>query len=123
MVMLDGEKERLRKIAQGSGFGLLIIVDRPGDVAFAASPVPDLVGYEFVSASPDGKYDIWKDGGIERPGLTVDEVREFIKNRTPVWLYDDSPVNELDKSLVLTWAKEFENRYGVKLSAPKKVQQ
>jgi len=60
----------------------MIYMERPGDVAFLASILPELRGYEIVSASPapGGRdYDLWKDGHLFKPDMTLGEVDKFLQ--------------------------------------------
>lgn len=111
--MLDEDEQRrlLFGLKDGGGYGLLCIVKRRGDVLFAASPVPALVGYEIVCASPDRSYDIWKEGRLVTPGQDREQVREWIHKNTPEWLYDDSTPTESQQQLVSTWLDAFASRY------------
>lgn len=111
MVTPEEQRRLLVGLKEGGGYGMLFILSRPGDVLFAASPVPELVGYEIVCASPDRKYDIWKDGHIVKPNLEREQVRAWIQTNTPEWLYDDSEPTELQKQLVGTWFDSFMSRY------------
>lgn len=111
--MLDGDEQRRRLLSlkDGGGYGILIIVHRRGDVLFAASPVPELVGYEIVCASPERTYDVWKDGRLFSPNQDRAQVRAWITKNTPEWLYDDSETTEAQKQLVFTWLDAFRERY------------
>jgi len=103
--------ELLKAIKDGGGYGILCIFRRRGDVPFAASPVPKLVGYEIVCAAPERLYDIWKDGKLVTPGQTRQQIKDWIKQNTPVWLYDDSETTETQKNLVAGWCESFMERY------------
>ena len=108
----DNEQRRLLlALKDGGSYGLLSIVHQRGDVLFAASPVPALVGYEIVCASPECTYDIWKEGRIVTPDQSREQVREWIQKNTPEWLYDDSTPTEAQKQLVSTWLDAFGLRY------------
>ena len=107
----DEQRRLLISLKDGGGYGILSIVHRRGDVLFAASPVPALAGYEIVCASPNRKYDIWKDGRLLVPDQDREQVREWIKKNTPAWLYDDSETTEAQKQLVSTWLDAFRSRY------------
>lgn len=111
--MLDEDEQRrlLFSLKDGGGYGLLIIVKRRGDVLFAASPVPALAGYEIVCASPERKYDIWKEGRLITPGQDREQIKEWIQKNTPEWLYDDSETTETQLELVATWIDAFRSRY------------
>ena len=111
--MVDDDEQRrlLLGLKDGGGYGLLSIVQRRGDVLFAASPVPALAGYEIVCASPNRTYDIWKDGRIVTPDQDREQVRAWIKKNTPEWLYDDSETTEEQKQFVATWLDAFQLRY------------
>lgn len=111
--MLDktAQREGLLKITEGDGFGILMICTTPGDVIHAVSPVPELVGYEFVFASPYELYDIWKDDKLILPDLSLEDVRRFIRERTPEWLYDDSEPTEEQSRLVNEWVEATAQRY------------
>ena len=111
MVDEDEQRRLLLSLKDGGGYGLLSVVHRRGDVLFAASPVPKLVGYEIVCASPQRTYDIWKDGRIVTPDQDREQVREWIKKNTPEWLYDDSETTEAQLELVATWMDAFRSRY------------
>lgn len=77
------QRKRLQRIAdKASGWGVLIYMERPGDVAFLVSIVPELRGYEIVSAAPveGGRdYDIWKDGHMIKVNQTLKQVERFLK--------------------------------------------
>ena len=111
--MLDEDEQRqlLVGLKDGGGYGILSIIQRRGDVLFAASPVPKLVGYEIVCASPEHKYDIWQDGRLVTPRQDREQVREWIQKNTPEWLYDDSTPTEAQKQLLATWIDAFALRY------------
>lgn len=111
MVDEDEQRRLLLALKDGGGYGLLSIVHRSGDVLFAASPVPELAGYEIVCASPNRKYDIWKEGRIVAPDQDREQVREWIHNNTPEWLYDDSEPTESQLELVAAWVDDFHSRY------------
>ena len=113
MTMLDYKEqcEQLRALKDGGGYGILCILQRPGDVPFAASPVPELVGYEIVCAAPERLYDIWKDGVLVTPGQTKQQIKDWIKEKTPVWLCDASETTEDQKQLVAGWFEQFAERY------------
>lgn len=112
MTMTDDKEryERLRALKDGGGYGILCILQRPGDVPFAVSPVPELVGYE-ICAAPEGLYDIWKDGSLVISGQTTQQIKDWIKEKTPVWLCDNSETTEDQKRLVADWVKLFAERY------------
>ena len=107
----DEQRRLLLSLKDGGGYGLLSIVHRRGDVLFAASPVPELAGYEVVCASPERTYDIWKDGRLITPDQDREQIREWIHKNTPEWLYDDSETTEAQKQLVSTWLEAFRSRY------------
>ena len=117
MSVLDtnAQMNNLRQIQEGGGYGVLVVIARPGDVAFAASPVPELVGYEFVCVSPEHTFDVWKDGAIELANISLAEVKEFIRARTPEWLFDKSAVTEAQQHLLHSWLLKFEHRYRIEL--------
>jgi hypothetical protein len=101
----------LRDLKRGGNYGVLVLLKRAGDVAFAVCPVPDLKDYEIVCASPNRLYDIWKDGHIVKTDMTRRQVKSWIKNNTPKWLYDDSEVTDEHRSLVRSWVCEVLDRY------------
>ena len=105
------QRQRLLRIKEREGYGILMICKRRGDVVFAASPVPALFGCEIVSAAPDVSYDVWKDGDLVTPDLTLDEVHAWIKSNTPRWLYDDSDVAVEQKQLLSKWIDRLFARY------------
>ena len=108
----DNEQyELLKAIKDGGGYGILCIFRRRGDVPFAASPVPKLVGYEIVCAAPERLYDIWKDGRIVAPNQTREQVRTWIHANTPKWLYDDSLLTEKQIRLIAKWVDALRRRY------------
>ncbi len=111
MVDEDEQRRMLFSLKDGGGYGILLIVHRAGDVLFAASPVPELVGYEIVCASPNRKYDIWKDGRLLAPDQDREQVKAWIKKNTPEWLYDDSETTEAQKQQVVAWLDAFWLRY------------
>ena len=78
---------------------------------FAASPVPKLTGYEIVCATSERLYDIWKDGRLVTPNQTRQQIKDWIKQNTPVWLYDDSETTEFQKNLVAAWVELFAEMY------------
>jgi hypothetical protein len=88
-----------------------MIVKQGTDILFATSPVPELRGYEIVCASPERLYDIWKDGHLEIPDQTKKQVKRWIREHTPVWLYDDTETTEAQKFLVKSWVEEMLKRY------------
>jgi len=103
--------QKLEELKNHKGYGILFIMSRPGDVAFAVSPVPGLREYEIVCASPDGLYDLWKDGNIDKPDLTREEVSDWIRKATPEWLYDDSEVTVEQAELVQAWVLKLRLKY------------
>ena len=105
------QRERLISLKDGGGYGILCILQQPGGVCFAASPVPALVGYEIVCASPERTYDIWKDGRLVTPNQTHEQIRSFIQENTPEWLYDDSETTPEQTELVVGWLQQFKLRY------------
>ena len=113
MTMRDDNEqhERLQALKDGGEYGILCILRRRGDVLHAASPVPELVGYEIVCAAPERLYDIWKDGVLVTPGQTKQQIKDWIKEKTPVWLYDDSEITDVQRSLAADWLELFAERY------------
>ena len=107
------QRKLLLSLKDGGGYGILCIVTPVGfgDVVCAVSPVPDLVGYEVVCASPERLYDIWKDGRLVTPNQTRQQIKDWIKQNTPVWLYDDSETTEFQKNLVAAWTELFFEKY------------
>jgi hypothetical protein len=95
----------LRLTENGKGFGILIIVSMPGDVLYAESPVPDLRGFEFVFASSESSYDIWKRDRLIHTGLSLEATQNFIRKRTPNWLYDDSELSTDQIQTVKQWTE------------------
>ena len=105
------QRELLKSLKDGGGYGILAILQRPGHVLFAASPVPKLTGYEIVCATPERLYDIWKDGRLVTPSQTRQQIKDWIKQNTPAWLYDDSEVTDTQKKIVAAWVELFAERY------------
>jgi len=105
------KRQGLLRITEGKGYGLLMIVHTPGDVLFAISPVPELIGYEFVFVN--GLYDIWKDNHITSGGMSLSEVRLFIRTRTPVWLYDETEPTKEQLELVREWVEAVAKKYRI----------
>lgn len=101
----------LRSLKDGGGYGILLIVKQGSDVLFATSPVPELRGYEIVCASPERLYDIWRNGRLVTPAQTKQQVKRWIRDHTPVWLYDDTEVTEAQKILVKLWVEELLQLY------------
>ena len=107
------QRKLLTALKDGGGYGILCIVSPIGfgDTVCAVSPVPDLVGYEVVCASPERLYDIWKDGRLVVPNQTREQIRTWIHANTPKWLYDDSVVTDKQKRLVAKWVDALRRRY------------
>lgn len=105
------QSELLLELRTGGEYGILLILSRPGDVVFAVSPVPKLAGFEICCASPQRLYDIWKDGKLISPDRTRKQIRAWIKENTPVWLYDDSKITEEQMSIVSSWIDAVYSRY------------
>lgn len=105
------QRDRLFALKDRKGYGILVIIRCRGDVVVAASPVPELVGYEIVAASPECVYDIWKDGNLATPNQTKEQIQDWIHKHTPEWLYDDSTPTKQQKRLVQSWTRDFMRRY------------
>lgn len=80
---IPGQRERLQRLAnEAGGWGVLIYMERSGDVAFLAPIYPELRGVEIVSAipQPGGKdYDLWKNGQPLKFNQTLAQVGRFLK--------------------------------------------
>jgi len=86
------QERRLHRLAQDTAqWGVLIYVERPGDVPCVVPVHPDLAGYEFVAVTSDTTYDIWRDGHLNKPDATLIEIGELLATH-PVG--DDDPVVE-----------------------------
>ena len=107
----DEQRERLFALKDRKGYGIIAIIRSPGDVVVAVSLVPELVGYEVVSASPECVYDIWKDGNLITPNQTKEQIQDWLHEHTPEWLYDDSETTDEQKEMVAAWTKDFMRRY------------
>ena len=113
-MQLPREREQrrlLKSLRDGGGYGIWMIVQRAGDVVFAASPVPKLAGYEIVCASPERLYDIWKDNHLITPQQTKEQIRKWLRENTPSWLYDDTPTTTEQAEIVMAWLEAFRERY------------
>lgn len=66
-------------------YGAMLLLSRPGDVAFLAPVAPELRGIEIVSAlSSEGDnkdYDIWRNGNLYKTPLTAGEVLELLNSQ------------------------------------------
>ena len=99
--------ERLERLAQDTaGWGVLILMRPPGDVAFLAPIAPDLRGYEIVAADPNGKYDLWRNGSMEHADWTVTQVSDWLRQHTP------SDEEEL-KAALPGWVEDVMRYYNV----------
>lgn len=91
-----------------TGWGAMLYLERDGDVPFLAPLVPELHGFEIVSAAP-GKYgqdyDVWRRGRMVRANQTLDEIIDWMR---PFARDDD----ELKASLA-KWAEAVCNYYGL----------
>jgi hypothetical protein len=99
------QRKRLQEIVAEGQYGLLCIIQAPGDVLFAASPVPKLAGYEIVAAGT--RYDIWKNGRLMEADQSLGDVRTWIRANTPDWLCDDSEPTPDQFGLLELWWGTF----------------
>jgi hypothetical protein len=75
----DVQRQRLWHITQdAAGYGVLIYVDRPGDVSAVVPVHPDLAGYEICCVTGDDEYDIWKDGDLHLPNQTRNQIATWL---------------------------------------------
>jgi hypothetical protein len=83
---LPGQRERLQRLTEKiRGWGVVVYMEPPGDVACLVSILPELRGYEIVSASPASggrDYDIWKNGLPFRFNMTMGDVETFLRKFT-----------------------------------------
>jgi len=107
----EEQAKRLMALKDRKGYGVLAIIQAAGDVLVAVSPVPELAGYEIVSATHECAYDIWKDGCIETPNQTKEQIQDWIQSKTPKWVCDESTPTEEQKKQFLSWVHEFQRRY------------
>ncbi len=104
---LPSQRHRLKAvIADTGGWGVLLYLERPGDMATLVPIVPRLRDYEIVSAK-EGNYDIWQASPqrIVRSDLTLAQVSEWLRASTP----DDA---ELEAN-VAKWTEETLDLLGV----------
>jgi hypothetical protein len=59
-------------------------------------------------------YAIWKKGRQVKFEMSLEEVRQFIYERTPSWLYDESEVTKEQAETFTSWFKAMLQRYQVK---------
>jgi hypothetical protein len=106
----DGsQRKRLQMLAQtASGWGVMLFIHRPGDVAFLAPIYPEFRGYEIVSADRAGTYDIWRDGHLtDDHSLTLDAVCEWLRSKTQI------RTDEGIKARVVEWTEETLRYYQI----------
>lgn len=103
---------RLRMLTSGRGYGVLLALSRPNySIVFAVSPAPELRDLEFVCASPEGTYDIWKFDRMIEANLTLEETQQYIRDRTPAWMYDESEFTEEHQRTLALWMEQLKLRY------------
>jgi hypothetical protein len=102
----EAELARLERVVKDTaGWSILLYMWPPGDVQFLAPLVPELRGYEIVAADPNGGYDLWREGDLERTDLTLTELSEWLRRSTPP---DDVIIAE-----GAGWVEELFAYYGV----------
>ena len=92
MMAMNNEAQRQRLIefleyaknpAEGEcNFGAMVIIERPGDVVFAAPIAPEMRGIEIVSPLKDNNYDIWKSGRPLKFNLSKDALLEWLRSQS-----------------------------------------
>lgn len=110
--MVGNEHEqhrRLRELMQDTaGWGAFLFLHRTGDVAFITPIVPALRGYEIVAASPDGTYDVWRDGQeFVESSLSRSEMATWLADRMP-------PDVEMTGANLVRWTEETFDHYGIR---------
>ena len=63
-------------------FGAMVIIERPGDVVFAAPIAPEMRGIEIVSPLKDNNYDIWKSGRPFEFNLSKGALLEWLRSQS-----------------------------------------
>jgi hypothetical protein len=99
-------------IAKGNGWGALMVMQPPGDVPMAVSPVPLLRRYQIV-CGPDDLFDVLKDREYHWMDRTLDQIRTWIRENTPEWLYDDGKPTQEQKETFVEWVRLTCEMYGM----------
>lgn len=97
-------KDLLALLEDSAGWGVMVYLQYPGDVPFLAPITPELRGLEIVVDR--GRFDLWRDGDLVRPGLSKAELVEYVQSRTP---QDDATL----KANVGQWAEETMQYFGI----------
>jgi hypothetical protein len=101
------QRRRLQALLNDTAdWGVALYLQRPGDVSFLAPIVPELAGYEIVSATSDpDRYDVWRKGRLWRTNQSKAEISAWLARHTP----DEKT---LEKH-VIRWTEAALNRYGI----------
>ena len=100
------QRKRLEALVQDTaGYGALLYLAWPGDVAFLTPVAPNLRGYEVVAADPNGMYDIWRGGRMVQVGLNRSQAATWLAERMP-------PESEVEQNIV-RWTEDTLRYYGI----------
>lgn len=78
------QKQMLQDLMkEGKDWNVLLFVHRRGDAPFLAPICPSLRGIEICADPSNGRYDIWKEGNIIKPGLSAKRLAKWLTANTP----------------------------------------